>query len=161
MRIFEEPDEFGNTMYCVSLGGETLSFPSPGEREKFLFRLFMDWLEKMLRSQLLLEALERLHLERGEGDMQEVMVRYFSIFVGFLLPLDNYFYGLPNATLTANQAYLQAVALDFAHGIIDLILQVSPPAPARAPRTETFEEALARTRAAKAAKNNTTDKPRG
>lgn len=158
MKIFEKPDEFGNIMYCAEVGGETKAFPSLEAREKFLFRLFMDWLEKMLRSQMLREVLKWFWEQRQE-DMQKIMGQYFSVFVALLLPWDNYFYSLPQPALTAKQAYLHNMARNLVGMVIDLILQIPPPTPAAAPK-ETCEEALARTRAAKAAKNNNTA-PRG
>lgn len=158
MKIFEKQDEFGNIMYCAKVGGETKAFPSLEAREKFLFRLFMDWLEKMLRSQMLLEALKWFweQREQRQEDMQKIMEQHFSVFVALLLPWDNYFYYLPQAVLTANQTYLQGLVRNLMEMTIDLIW-VAPPSPSVKP-SPTFEEALARTRAAKAAKN---EPPRG
>jgi hypothetical protein len=154
MEVFEELGVDGYMDYKVEIGGEVLTFPTKEEREKFLWRLWMDLLQKMLRSQLLQEALEWLWEQRQE-DMQKIVAEHFSAFVLLLIPWDNYFYFLPPAA-----AAHQAMARNLVGMAIDLLIQFSPPAPAVAPR-ETFEEALARTRAAKAAKNNNTDKPRG
>lgn len=157
MKIYEDQDEWGNIEYCVQIGDEVLSFASPEAREKFLWRLWMDLLQKMLRSQLLQEALGWLWEQRQrQVDIQKIMEQHFSVFVALLLPWDNYFYSLPQPALATNQAYLQTVARDVVVMVIDLILQ-APPSPAVKP-SPTFEEALARTRAAKAAKNSNSPK---
>lgn len=149
MKIFEELGTDGYMDYKVEIGGEVLCFPTKEEREKFLFRLWLDLLQKMLRSQQLQEALQWLWEER-QDDVQKVTAQYFSVFVALVLPLDNYFYSLPPAVMSANQAYLQAMARDFVEMTVTLILQ-APPAPAL---KQSYEEARART----LAKNNT---PRG
>lgn len=130
MKIFEEVDAQGNTKYKVTIGGKVQTFPSREAREKFLLQLWLDWLMAMLRSQLLLEALEWLWREEQgrQADIQEVMEQHFATFVTLLLSWDSYFCGLPQTVISANQAYLQAMARDFVEMALDLILQ-APPVP--------------------------------
>lgn len=123
MRIFEEVDGHGVAEYLVEIGGEVLSFPSAEEREKFLYRLWLDWL-MALRNQQMREALEWLW-EQREEDVQKIMEKHFYIFLGLLLPWDNYFYLLPSAQV--------AMARDIAGAALDLILRFPPPAPVPVP----------------------------
>lgn len=154
MKVYEDQDEWGNIVYLVEIGGKLQNFPTKEAREKFLWRLWLDLLQKMLRSQLLQEALEWFWEQRQEEMKEKMEEEHFAILISLLLPWDNYFYYLP-LSCSPNQA----MARNLVGLAIDLILQIPPPAPTVAPR-ETFEEALARTRAAKAAKNGN-NAPRG
>lgn len=127
MKIFDELGTDGYMDYRVEICGEILCFPTKEEREKFLFRLYLDWLQKMLRSHELQEAMRWL-MEQRQEDMLHMMEKYFSVFLALLIPLDNYFYSLPPNQM--NQLNIRMIARDFMEMTLDLVLTTSTPTPA-------------------------------
>lgn len=133
MKIFEELGQDGYMDYKVEIGGEILCFPSKAELEKFLFQLYMEWLLKMLRSQQLQEAFEWLWQERQEELLLLKEKEYFSIFLGLILPLDQYFYGLPAGLTIA--FYFQQIARDWMEMALNITLTTNRLVPLPVPQS--------------------------
>lgn len=130
MKIFEDLDEFGNTMYLVEEGdGEVRAFATKSEREEFLWRRWLKILTAVLRAKQTIEALEWLWAERRTEMLLLMQNNLLTQFLTIFLPLDIYFYSLPMAAQSLHHAYLQLWARYFAEMALTLILTTSSPKP--------------------------------
>lgn len=130
MKIFDQIDpETGNMAYYVCIMGvePPLRFATPGEREKYLYRIYRRWLEK-LESQAIREAMEWLWQERQE-ELLRILKKeeYLSDFWALILPIDQYYCGLQDDI--ARAYYIKQLAMDWVEIAFSLALTANRLAP--------------------------------
>lgn len=113
MKTFEEFDEStGQKRYKVRIGGKVLSFASTGERERYLYFLYLALVNK---NQQLIDALVWLW-EQRQAEILRVMKKYFSVFAAVLLPLASL------QVATSNNFMVQHML----NQLVDLVLAAAP-----------------------------------
>ncbi len=140
MELLDEPDEAtGEMVYWVIIEGEEpIRFPTKEARDKFLFRLWLDLLQKMLHSQLLQDALEWLwQQQREEMLLLQQKEEARAQFVLLLLQQDQQYFLVPAAI--AQSLYMQQLARDWVVLACDFVLTANRlvPIPADADEDET------------------------
>jgi predicted NACHT family NTPase len=112
----------GEMVYFLRIAGiePPMRFSSPEEREKFLYRLYLRLLSKLLRSQQMREALEWLwEKEREEMLLLRQNEEAWAQFVLLLLQQDQQYFRMP-ANLAST--YMQQLARDWMVMILDFTL---------------------------------------
>jgi hypothetical protein len=112
----------GEMVYFLRIAGiePPMRFSSPEEREKFLYRLYLRLLSKLLRSRQMREALEWLwEKEREEMLLLRQNEEAWVQFVLLLLQQDQQYFRMP-ADLAST--YMQQLARDWMVMILDFTL---------------------------------------